>query len=52
MDNQDSLFTKATTKNTANTPQKKGCKASFKYSQQTVKYWHILTHYLEFSQES
>lgn len=49
MDYQDPLLTKATTKNTANTTQKKGGKALFKYSQATVKYWHILTHYLEFS---
>ncbi len=46
MDYQDPLLTKATTKNTANTTQKKGCKASFKYLQATVKYWHILSHYL------
>jgi hypothetical protein len=43
--NQDSLFTKAIAKNTVNTAQKKERKASFKYSQATVKYWHILIHY-------
>jgi len=46
MDYQDPVLTKAITKNTANTAQKKVPKASFKYSQATVKYWHILTHYL------
>lgn len=42
---KDKCVTKTIAKNTANRPQKKVLKASFKYSQRTVKYWHIFIHY-------